>query len=362
MIVTLCSGSASRQQRRHHGVAGLVIGAGDPLVLGHRQRLALDAHQHLVARRVEIDAATMVPAAAHREQRRLVDQVGQVGAGEAGRAAGDLPQVDVGAERHLPRVNPQDLLAPLEVRRADRDLPVEAAGPEQRRIEDVGAVGRRDDDDALVRGEAVHLDEQLVQRLLALFVAERAAAAAAADRVELVDEDDARRVAAGVLEQLADARGADAGVHLDEVRAAGEEERHARFAGHRSRQQRLAGAGRADQQHALGNAAADRREPAGLAQEVDDLLHFLLRFVDAGDVGEGDGRASRIRLAGLALERRDAAGGDAIQREAEHRRRTTSAERPARRSCRRVGFGRRPDVDADACRAMSGMKAGLAVT
>ena len=62
------------------------------------------------------------------------------------------------------------------------------------------------DDDALVAGEAVHLDEQLVQRLLALFVAERVAAAAAADGVELVDEDDAGLVAARVLEQLADAR------------------------------------------------------------------------------------------------------------------------------------------------------------
>ena len=76
---------------------------------------------------------------------------------------------------------------------ADRHLAIEAARPQQRRIEDVGTVGRRDDDDALVRREAVHLDEQLVERLLALLVAERVAAAAAADRVELVDEDDARR-------------------------------------------------------------------------------------------------------------------------------------------------------------------------
>ena len=151
------------------------------------------------------------------------------------------------------------------------------------------------DDDALVGREAVHLDEQLIQRLLALFVAERVAAAAAADGVELVDEDDARRMAARVLEQLADARGADAGVHLDEVRAAREQERHLGFAGNRSRQQRLAGARRADQQHALRNAAADRREPAGLAQEVDDLLHLFLRLVDAGDVGEGHGRRLRSR-------------------------------------------------------------------
>ena len=58
-------------------------------------------------------------------------------------------------------------------------------------------VGRGDDDDAAVRLEAVHLDEQLVQRLLALFVAERVAAAAAADGVELVDEDDAGRDGGG---------------------------------------------------------------------------------------------------------------------------------------------------------------------
>ena len=73
--------------------------------------------------------------------------------------------------------------------------------------------------------EAVHLDEQLVERLLALFVAERVAAAVAADGVELVDEDDARLVAARLAEQLAHARRADAGVHLDEVRAAGRDER-----------------------------------------------------------------------------------------------------------------------------------------
>ena len=162
------------------------------------------------------------------------------------------------------------------------------------------------DDDALVRREAVHLDEQLVERLLALFVAERVAAAAAADRVELVDEDDAGRVTARVPEQLADARRADARVHLDEVRAAGEQERRFRLAGDRSREQRLAGARRADEQHAFRNPAADGGEALGLAQEIDDLLHLLLRFVDAGHVLEGHGRrfvdpASRVLLSSAGI-------------------------------------------------------------
>ena len=125
-------------------------------------------------------------------------------------------------------------------------------GPQQRRVEHVGTVRRGDEDDALVRLEAVHLDEQLVQRLLALVVAAaETGAAVTADGVNLVDEDDAGGVLLALLEQVADARRADADEHLDEVRAADREERHVGFAGHRARQQRLAGAGRAHEQHAL---------------------------------------------------------------------------------------------------------------
>ena len=54
--------------------------------------------------------------------------------------------------------------------------------------------------------EAVHLDEQLVERLLALVVAPtQAGAAMAADRVDLVHEDDARRRLLGLLEEIAHA-------------------------------------------------------------------------------------------------------------------------------------------------------------
>src|SRR6266700_3694723 len=45
------------------------------------------------------------------------------------------------------------------------------SAPEQRGVEDVGAVGGGDQDDALVRLEAIHLDQELVERLLPLVVA-----------------------------------------------------------------------------------------------------------------------------------------------------------------------------------------------
>src|SRR3546814_20501040 len=81
-------------------------------------------------------------------------------------------------------MNLEDLLTALDVGAGDDDLAVEAAGAQQRGVEHVGAVRRGNDDDAFISLEAVHLDEQLVQRLLALGVAVgEAGAAMAADRV-----------------------------------------------------------------------------------------------------------------------------------------------------------------------------------
>ena len=135
--------------------------------------------------------------------------------------------------------------------------------------------------------EAVHLDQQLVQRLLALVVAAaEAGAALAADRVDLVDEDDAGAVLLGLLEQVAHPGGADADEHLDEVRTGDGEERNPRLTRDGAGQQRLAGAGRAVEQHALGDLGAQRLVARRVLQEVLDLVELLDRLVDACDVGE----------------------------------------------------------------------------
>ena len=123
------------------------------------------------------------------------------------------------------RVQCEDLGAPMDVGDIDDDLAVEAPGPQQRVVEDVGAVGRGHDHDARLALEPVHLDEHLVERLLALVVAlAHAGAALAAHGVELVDEDDRRRLLARLAEEVAHARGADADERLDELRAGEREE------------------------------------------------------------------------------------------------------------------------------------------
>jgi hypothetical protein len=79
---------------------------------------------------------------------------------------------------------------------------------------------------------------------------------------------------------------ADANEHLDELGTRDREIRHARLACHRARQQRLSGARRPDQQHALGEVGAQPAERFRIAQEGDDLLQLVFRLIDAGDVPE----------------------------------------------------------------------------
>ena len=183
----------------------------------------------------------------------------------------------------------EDFLAAFHVRQIDGDLAIETARAQQRGIEHVGTVGGRDDDDAFLRIEAVHLDEERIERLLAFVVtAADAVAAMPADGVDFVDENNAGRGFLALLEHVAHPARADADEHFDEIRAADREERHVRFTGDGAGEQRLAGSRRADQEHAFGNAAAELLKLLRVTQELDQLLDFVLRFLDAGDVLEGD--------------------------------------------------------------------------
>ena len=228
-------------------MTGLVICGQLLLGLRHGGRAALGAHHDLVLGVLEFGHGDEALVAPRRHQGGLVDEVHQVGTRKAGCATRQHLEVDIGRQRHVADMNLEDLLAADDVGIRHHDLPVEAARAQQRRIEHVGTVGRSDQDHAFIGLEAVHLDEQLVQRLLALVIAAaEAGAAVAADRVDLVDEDDARRILLCLVEHVAHAGGAHADEHLDEVRAGDGEEGNVRLAGDSARKQRLAGAGRTD--------------------------------------------------------------------------------------------------------------------
>ncbi len=271
----------------HQGVPALVVSDDLALLLRQQHALALRTRSHPVnglLERGHLDLRLVRPRG---QQGALVDHIRQVRAGEPGGSPRDHVQIHVRVERLAPRVHSQDALTAGQVRLGDDDLPVEPARAQQRRVEDVGPVRRRDDDDAALGVEAIELDQQLVQRLLTLVVAAtEARTAVPAHGIDLIHEHDGGRVGLGLLEQVANPGGTDADEHLDEVRAGDGVERHARLASDGPGQQRLTSSRRAVQQHTLGNLGADRLELARALQELLDLLELLDGFVSACHVPE----------------------------------------------------------------------------
>ena len=214
-----------------------------------------------------------------RQQGSLIDQVGEIGAGEAGRAAGQHAEVDVGPSGLPLEWTLRIAFAPDDVGSIDDDLAVEAPGPQQSRIEDVGTVGGGDDDDAVVGVEAVEFDQQLVERLLPFVVpAPQTGTAMTADGVDLVDEHDRRGVALGLLEQVANPGGADADEHLDEIGPGDREEGNPGLTRHGLGQEGLAGPGRAEEEDAFRDLGAEGPVLVGVLEKVLDLLQFLDRL------------------------------------------------------------------------------------
>jgi hypothetical protein len=133
-------------RRRGEGVTALVVRGDELLLVLHDARAALRTGDDAVDGLVEGAHVDELRVGARREQRGLVEHVGEVGAGEAGRLARDDREVDRRRERLAAAVHLEDALAALEVGGVDADLAVEAARAQQRRVEDVGAVGRGDDE------------------------------------------------------------------------------------------------------------------------------------------------------------------------------------------------------------------------
>ena len=273
------------QDVAHQGMTALVVGNRGALGFGHHATLALRSGNHALHRFLDLvhrDHGTMTAGS---QQCRLIEQVRQVGAGKANGHLGELLKLNVLVHRLVLGMHAQDLLAALHVRTVDRNLAVKTAGTQQRRIQNVGAVGGGDQDDRLALLKTVHLDQQLVERLLALVVtAAQAGSALTSHGIDLIDEDDRRGLGLGLLKEVAHAAGADAHEHLDKVGTRDAKERHARLAGNGLGQQGLTSTRRANQQHAARNLGAQLSIAIRIAQKVANLLELLDRLVHTGNI------------------------------------------------------------------------------
>ena len=241
---------------------------------------------------VKVRHRHIVSLAAHGQQRCLVDDIGQIGAGKAG---GDLRQaVQVGVVRqgHRSRVNLEDLPSPGLVGERHLNLTVKASGPQQGLVQDFGAIGRGHDHHPYVGLKAVHLRQQLVECLFALVVGPDRALRrpGLANGVHLVDKDNAGSYGCRLFEQIADPSRAHANKELDKARTVDREEGNARLPCRGLGQQRLARTWRSHHQNALGQLGAQPGETVRFLQKLDNLPELHLHFAHTAHVLESDAR------------------------------------------------------------------------
>src|ERR1039458_9363842 len=167
---------------------------------------------------------------AQSNQADFLSQRFEIGADEAVGMFGDLLEVDVRGERHGARVDPEDLQPCLSIRNANFDFAIEATGTPQRRVKNLGDVGRTDDDDLAACDKTIHQAEKL--RHYALFNLASHFGAFGSHGVDLVDKENRRRVARRFLENLAKLGLALAVELPHDLRAVEVNEMHAAFGGY----------------------------------------------------------------------------------------------------------------------------------
>ena len=207
------------QRQRHQRMPHLVIGHGFPLLRIEHTVLPFQAGHDALDGDGEVLQLHSLRLAPRRVQRCFVHEIGQISAGKAGGQRRHLFQIYTVGQGDLLDMDLQDIQATFLVGTVHQHLTVEATGAKQGLIEDFGAVGGGEDDQPDRAVEAIHFGEQLVQRLLTLVVSAGRSSdtACAAQRIQFINEDDRRRLPAGLLEQVAHARRPHADEHLDKL-------------------------------------------------------------------------------------------------------------------------------------------------
>ena len=273
---------------RDQSMARFMIGGHPLFSFRHYKAAPFGTHHYLVFCGFKFRHTNRVPASTRRQQGCFIHKIGQISARETRCAACNHLRVHIGSQRHLAHMHTQDFLAPIHIRIGHHNLPVETAGAQQRRIKHIRAVRCGNQDHTLIAFKPVHFNKHLIERLFTFIIAAaKPGAAMAPDRVNFVNEDDARRVLLALFEHVTHARCANTHEHFDKIRTGNGEKRHIGFAGDGTSQQGFTSPRRPHQQHALRDLAAQALEFLRIAQEFHNFFKLRLGFINAGNIIKG---------------------------------------------------------------------------
>ena len=199
------------------------------------------------------------------QERRLVDEVPQVGARKANCAGTKRFQFHVVGQGDLAAMDLQDGNTPLFGGTVDCDVSVEAARSQQGRVQHIRPVRRRQHNHGFRLQEAIHFTEDLIERLLALVVPSAKPAPRSRPTASISSMKRMHRSAVlGRTEKVPNPRRADADEHLNEFRPVNREERHAGLTGDGPRKKRFPVPGGPIKRTPLGICAPSRSNLPGL--------------------------------------------------------------------------------------------------
>ena len=183
-------------------MAGLMNGDGTLFALRHHLGFLFEAADDSVNGIEEILLAHGLTVATGSNQSGFITYVGDVGARESWCLTRQKVHIEVVCKLERTQMDIEDGDALRQFGKVNVDLTIETSGTQEGRVEDFNAVGRRQNDDARVGAEAVHLCEQLVEGVFALVVSAECGvlASGASDGINFVDEDDAGRFFLGLAE------------------------------------------------------------------------------------------------------------------------------------------------------------------
>ena len=188
------------------GVSSFVEGDAVTLLFGGHLVLLLQTTDDAVDGVHEVITGDELLASAGSDEGCLITYIGDVSTREAWGTACQEVDVDRFVDLQRAKVHEEDLLTVVDVGKVYIDLTVEAACTQEGCVEDVGAVRSCQHDDPAIGAEAIHLGEELIQRILTLIVAPEVVVATTGTthRIDFVDEDDTGGLLLGGLEEVTD--------------------------------------------------------------------------------------------------------------------------------------------------------------
>mmetsp|Transcript_50067 Transcript_50067/g.89873 ORF Transcript_50067/g.89873 Transcript_50067/m.89873 type:complete len:210 (-) Transcript_50067:380-1009(-) len=206
-------------------MACFMVGHELPLFLGHHSVLLLQANRDAFQSTGDVILINLCLVLSCCHDGSFIEEIGEVCARHAWSLTSNGSKIHTLRQGLVASMNFQDFSAALHIRRVNLNLPIKAARAHQGLVQDVRPIGGCNHDYTIVALEAIHLREDLVERLLPLIVAStHASTTLTANGVDLINENNAGSLLLGLLEDVAHSRCSHTNKLLNELTSRGLDE------------------------------------------------------------------------------------------------------------------------------------------